>query len=341
MEKGKKGRRPFPVLRPPSSLLKPAYPTTLPAQTAPHHADQPYDRISTTHGTIAARAVSFHGQLLSGVTPLQLAQNGLYYKPLGPNNRAACCFAGGTTTPLTTFLRAPIKKITRLHKENCMWQIIYRDLKALFENPDSVPQSTTTSTKSPPANHLPSNRSSLKATNSNLNIQCQASSAATLTWLPPTLQPQPQPQPQPQLQLQPSKQASSPHPLQPAQTATFPPQLQKPTYASVIQRVPTSLAQPTPKTHQPAPPFKFTLTIEDLHRRFHNKPPPFKDDKKTRKHPANRARNKPASATHSLAKFLHSALPAFSRFLSEMQPNPDSRYPSHLKFHNSRAMKAA
>ncbi|KAJ5876397.1 uncharacterized protein N7529_001981 [Penicillium soppii] len=78
MEKGKKGRRPFPVLRPPSSLLKPAYPTTLPAQTAPHHADQPYDRISTTHGTIAARAVSFHGQLLSGVTPLQLAQNGLY-----------------------------------------------------------------------------------------------------------------------------------------------------------------------------------------------------------------------------------------------------------------------
>jgi hypothetical protein len=135
MEKGKKGRRPFPVLRPPSSLLKPAYPTTLTAQTAPHHADQPYDRISTTHSTIAARAVSFHGQLLSGVTPLELAQNGLYYKPLGLNSRAACCFACGTTTPLTTFLRAPIEKIPRLHTENCIWQIIYRDLKSLLKIP--------------------------------------------------------------------------------------------------------------------------------------------------------------------------------------------------------------
>ncbi|KAJ5337389.1 uncharacterized protein N7506_005411 [Penicillium brevicompactum] len=335
MEKGKKGRRPFPVLRPPSSLLKPAYPTTLPAQTAPHHADQPYDRISTTHGTIAARAVSFHGQLISGVTPLQLAQNGLYYKPLGPNNRAACCFACGTTTPLTAFLRAPIEEIPRLHTENCMWQIIYRDLKSHFENPDPVSQSTTTSAKSTPTHHhLPSNRLPPKATISNLSIQYERSPAAgptTFTRPPPTLLPQPQL----------SQQAGSPHPLQLAQTATSPPQLQKPTYASVIQRAPTSSAQPTSKTHQPAPPFKFTLTIEDLHRRFHNKPPPFKDDKKTRKHPANRARNKPASETHSLARFLHSALPAFSRFLSEMQPNPDSRYPSHLKFHNSRAMKAA
>ncbi|CAI7668020.1 unnamed protein product [Penicillium crustosum] len=321
MEKGKKGRRPFPVLRPPSSLLKPAHPTTLPAQTAPQHADQPYDRISTTHGTIAARAVSYHGQLLSGVTPLQLAQNGLYYKPLGPNNRAACCFACGTTTPLTTFLRAPIEEIPRLHTENCMWQIIYRDLKSHFENPDPVSQSTTTSAKSTPTHpHLPSNRLPPKATISNLSIQH-----------PPTPLPQPLP----------SQQAGSPHPLQLAQTATSPPQPQKPTYASVIQHAPTSLAQPTPKTHQPASPLKSTLTIEDLHRRFHNKPPPFKDEKKTRKQSANLARNKPASATHSLARFLHSALPAFSRFLSELQPNPDSRYPSHLKFHNSRAMKAA
>lgn len=339
MEKGKKGRRPSPVLRPPSSLLKPAYPTTLPAQTAPHHADQRYDRIATTHGTIAARAVSFHGQLLSGVTPFQLAQNGLYYKPLGPSNRAACCFACGTTTPLTTFLRAPIEEIPRLHIENCMWQIIYRDLKSHFEIPDSVSQSTTTSTKSTPTHHhLPSNRLPPKATISNLSIQYEESPAAgstTPTRPPPTPLPQPLPQPQPQLQLQPSKQASSPHPLQPAQTATFPPQLQKPTYASVIQHAPTSLAQPTSKTHQPALPLKSTLTIEDLHRRFHNKPPPSKDDKKARIHPANRVRKKPASATHSLTRLLHSALPAFSRFLAEMQPDPDSRCPSNLKFHKA------
>jgi hypothetical protein len=247
MEKGKKGRRPFPVLRPPSSLLRPAYPTTLPAQTAPHHTDQPYDRISTTHGTIAARAVSFHGQLLSGVTPLELAQNGLYYKPLGLNSRAACCFACGTTTPLTTFLRTPIEKIPPLHTENCMWQIIYRDLKSLFEKPDSVSQSTTTSTKSPLTHHhLPSNRLPPKATISNLSIQCQESPAASPTTLiTPQSRPQPRPQPQPHPHPQTSQQSGSPHPLQLAQTAASPPQLQNPTYASVIQRAPTSLAQPT------------------------------------------------------------------------------------------------
>ncbi|KAI2696872.1 hypothetical protein CBS147332_8835 [Penicillium roqueforti] len=106
MEKGKKGRRPFPVLRPPSSLLKPAYPTTLPAQTAPPHADQPYDHISTTHGTIAARAVSFHGQLLSGVTPLQLAQNGLYYSYQTPTNPATST-AYSTATVATSRLSSP------------------------------------------------------------------------------------------------------------------------------------------------------------------------------------------------------------------------------------------
>ncbi|CAG8243718.1 unnamed protein product [Penicillium salamii] len=178
----------------------------------------PYNRISTIYGTIAARAVSFHGQLLSGVIPLELAQNGLYYKPIGLNSRAARCFACGTTTPLTTFLRAPIEKIPRLHAESCIWQIIYRNLKSLFDKPDSVSQPTTTSTKSPPTHHhLPSNRSPLKATISDLGIQCQASPSITITRLLPTPQPQPQPQ------LQPLQQAGSPHSLQSAQTATSPP----------------------------------------------------------------------------------------------------------------------
>ncbi|KAJ5972500.1 uncharacterized protein N7479_002418 [Penicillium vulpinum] len=217
-KKGKKGRRPFPILHPLSSLLKPAFPTTLPVQTAPYHADQPYDRISTTHGTIAARA------LLGGVTPLELAQNGLYHKPLGLNSRAVCCFAYGTTTPLTTFLRAPIEKyytIPRLHTENCIWQIIYRDLKSLFE-PDSVSQSITTSTKSPPNYHyLPSNRVPPKTIISNISIQCQESPAAgptTLTRLLPPPQPRPQPHPHPH--PQPLQQAGSPYPLQLAQTTT-------------------------------------------------------------------------------------------------------------------------
>jgi hypothetical protein len=92
------------------------------------------------------------------------------------------------------------------------------------------------------------------------------------------------------------------------------------------------------RTFLPANPI---LTIEDLHLRFHNKPSPFHLENKTSQRSIKRTRNKTASVTQSLSRFLASALPAFSRFLTEMQPKSDTSYPSHPQFHYSRAMRAA
>lgn len=122
---------------------------------------------------------------------------------------------------------------------------------------------------------------------------------------------------------------------------TFSPQNQQTTYASVLQRPVTSIPQPTPPVQEPFLPANPILTIEDLHLRFHNKPSPFHLENKTSQRSIKRTRNKTASVTQSLSRFLASALPAFSRFLTEMQPKSDTSYPSHPQFHYSRAMRAA
>ena len=95
--------------------------------------------------------------------------------------------------------------------------------------------------------------------------------------------------------------------------------------------------------NQAAHSLRRTLTIEDLYRRYHNKPSPFKFGKKTSKSSADRARarNKNATATQSLTKFLISALPAFSQLLSEMQPAADNCWQSYRGTHYSRAARAA
>ena len=140
---------------------------------------------------------------------------------------------------------------------------------------------------------------------------------------------------------QPPRPTSSPQPLQPTPAITSPPSSPQPTYASVLRHHTISKPQSTRKTHEPVSPTQPTLTIEDLHRRFHDKPPPLQLEKKTRKRSANRTCNKTASVTESLSRFLISALPAFSRFLAEMQPNTDSCCLFHSQIYYSRAKKAA
>ena len=90
----------------------------------PHRSVQPIFRISTTHYTIAARALSFQGRVVTGVTPLQLAQNGVYYRVFEDFGESVCCFACSRPTPLYTFQRVPIEKV-RLHQDDCIWKIIY------------------------------------------------------------------------------------------------------------------------------------------------------------------------------------------------------------------------
>jgi hypothetical protein len=71
--------------------------------------------------------------------------------------------------------------------------------------------------------------------------------------------------------------------------------------------VPTAI---NTKTHEPVSPIKATLTVEELHRRFHNQPSLFQLENRVRNRPANRTRNKPASARELLSRFLN---PAYRR----------------------------
>lgn len=298
--------------------------------------------ITYSYSTITARARSFRGMVLTGVTPLLLAQNGFYYQASGVND-LACCFACRSTKHLSTFQRTPFEEVQQLHEEDCIWQIISCDLKYHLGTTKKPPSSTTAI--SSPKRSNPTADSSTQTTNDlGTNSRTQATPITTTTAkeqlntnldchsnpLPATLDPEPQ-QPQP---------TCSPQPLQPTRIITSSPHNQQPTYASILQR-PASSPQSTPKPDQPIPPTIPTLTIEDLHRRFHNKPSPFQLEKKRSQRSVKRTQNKNASATQSLSRFLASALPAFSRFLTEMQPKSDTCYPSHSQFNSSRAMRAA
>lgn len=89
--------KPLSALRRPSLLLKSANPTAPPDRTTPQPNETlPKHRIPITYSTVAVRALSFHSQVLTDVTPVQLAQNGLYCKPLPDLGRTACCSACGS-----------------------------------------------------------------------------------------------------------------------------------------------------------------------------------------------------------------------------------------------------
>ncbi|KAJ6019696.1 hypothetical protein N7522_001763 [Penicillium canescens] len=94
------------------------------------HDEEDYFLVSITYdySTITARARSFKGIVLAGATPLQLAQNGFYYRPSGVSN-VACCFACQSTKHLSTFQCTPFEEVQQLHEEDCIWQIISCDLK--------------------------------------------------------------------------------------------------------------------------------------------------------------------------------------------------------------------
>ncbi|KAJ5701416.1 hypothetical protein N7488_008964 [Penicillium malachiteum] len=338
--------KPLSALRRPSSLLKSVNPATPPNRTTPQPVNEPLLQISIRYSTIAARALSFRGQVLTGITPLRLAQNGLYYQLHPGFGPTACCFTCQSSTPLDGFQRASIHGVQRLHKDDCIWQIICCDLKPHFETPATLPRSSTISP--PPRQPTPnldissdtqpleratsgSNTQSLdlppptgdSAANGTLNANFDTSEETSSTALDRAPQQR--------------QSAYLPQPSQPPQpTSTVTPSLRRQsTYASVLQQPTTPKPQPKPRFHQSVHPPKPTLTIQDLHRRFHNKPSPFELEKRRKK------RSRTVSAAQSLSKFLNSALPAFSRYLAEMQSKPDTCYPSHSQFKYSRAMRAA
>ncbi|KAJ5483807.1 hypothetical protein N7539_006007 [Penicillium diatomitis] len=298
------GRKPFPPLRRPSSISKSVTPPTPPELPTPQRTTQEKFFISTTYSTITARALSFRGQVLSGVTPLQLAKNGFHYQPLSGGG-LVCCFA------------------------YCIWKVISSDLKQHLDSTDTHSSSTDTlpPPRSDPSPFLSSKREQPKKMTTDATTQTQAKPAQKV---PPTAEeysndsraPPPSSTTDPESRLPPP--TVSPQPPHPTSSITTLPLSHQPTYASVLQHLTTTSPRSIPKTREPVPPTRPILTIEDLHRRFYNKPSPFQLESKTKKRSASQIRNNSVSATKSLSKFLTSALPAFSRFLAEMQPNSNN-----------------
>ncbi|CAG8878842.1 unnamed protein product [Penicillium nalgiovense] len=339
-------RRPSPIPEAANPAISPEYPNVedfFLAEDDSHDENYFLVSIAYDYSTITARARSFQGIVLAGATPLQLAQNGFYYRPSGVSN-VASCFACQSTKHLSTFQCTPFEEVQQLHEEDCIWQIISCDLKHHLGTPNKPLSSTTAF--STPKRSTPTADSSTQTTDvSSTKTQTQSTPITSTTAkerlntnldyrsnpLPAIIDPEPQQPPT----------AHSPQPHQTIPSITSSPQNQQTTYASVLQRPVTSIPQPTPPVQEPFLPAKPILTIEDLHLRFHNKPSPFQLENKTSQRSIKRTRKKTASVTQSLSRFLASTLPAFSRFLTEMQPKSDTSYPSHPQFHYSRAMRAA
>ncbi|CAG7976745.1 unnamed protein product [Penicillium salamii] len=327
------GRKPFPILRPPSTTVSNlANPTTPPDRATPHRNVQEELLISTTYSTIAARALSFQGQILSGVTPLQLAQNGFHYQPYPSSGGLACCFACQSAKRLDDFRREPFQDTQQLHVGNCIWEVVYGDLKQHLESADILPLSTNAPPpprqSTPKHHHASTEREPLKKTTTDASTQKTAQSTPTT----PTTRVE-CPNSNVHSRAQPSSATID------SRATNTPTNLLSPASSTHAQSIPVTSQSASP-TQEPILPAAPILTIEDLHRRFHNKPPPFKLENKISQRSTRQIRNNSASATQSLSRFLVSALPAFSRFLAEVQPKADSCCPSHSHIYHSRAMKA-
>lgn len=343
-------KNPQSTRRHPSSTSKSASPAAPLKTPTPPHTPREKHFIATPFSTIEARARSFQGQVLNGVTPLQLARTCFYYEPNAPFGDMACCFACQAFVRLGSLQRKPLQERQRLHVNDCVWEVIYDELKQTFESAE-VPHPSTNTSPSPgkpiPRHHPSAEHEPSKKTTTDASTQTLAQPAPvvpTTAQKSPTIDLEPHSQPPPtttNLKRQQTPPTDTPQLPPPTPPFAPSPQTQHITYASALQRPVISAPESNPPTQEPSLPTKSILTIEDLHRRFHNKPSPFQLEHKLSQRSIKRNRNKTASATHSLSRFLSSALPAFSRFLTEMQPKSDTRYSSHPQFHYSRAMRAA
>jgi len=102
------------------------------------------------------------------------------------------------------------------------------------------------------------------------------------------------------------------------------------TYASVLASPPPK--QPTPPRKKPPSP---VLTVQDLIRRFRNKPAPFRQPRprprpQLQAQPPTPQYDLAATVKSSVSKFLLSALPAFTEFLLDIQGGVYNGHTPHL-----------
>lgn len=113
--------------------------------------------------------------MLTGVTPLQLAQNGFYCQPRQGLGDLACCFAWKSAKRLDILKRAPFKEVQQIHLADCIWQVIYPDLENHFRNflTATASPSLRQSTSSP---HFPSDGEQPETTIAQFTIQSKPQS---------------------------------------------------------------------------------------------------------------------------------------------------------------------
>ncbi|GKZ75014.1 hypothetical protein AnigIFM50267_002253 [Aspergillus niger] len=247
---------------------------------------------------------------MTGITPHQLAQNGFYHSLNFGVGHVACCFTCGTQSLLKDLHKHGNELLHKAHEDDCLWQIIWRDLN-LFQRPTSNPPLVAINSlppNSPISNTLPSPNPNPQITISESNRQPTPQSAppAPPPMGCPTLSNDPYTEPQPATPSLETRPAGSVQPRPPIPPPTNPSAThsQQPTFASVLKQHATPLqstsqtdqpptsTQSISKPHQSTTP-KPTLTVEDPYRRFHNKPSPFEPEKTRRKRPVNPSRNKP------------------------------------------------
>ncbi|KAF3399780.1 hypothetical protein F1880_008378, partial [Penicillium rolfsii] len=251
---------------------------TPPQLPTPQRTTQENFFVSPTYSTITARALSFRGQVLNGVTPLQLANNGFHFQHFSGGG-LACCFACQSARRLDSFQRLPFQEIQHLYRADCIWEVISSDLKQHLDSTDT--HTSSTDTLPPPPG--------LKKTATDARTQTQSEPTKKLlpgaegcsndsrAHPPSTTTDQDSLLPLTTLSTQPPR---------PTQIIATLPLSHQPTYASVLQHPTTTSPQPILRTREPVPPTRPILTMEDLHRRFHNKPSPFQLESKTRKRSA-------------------------------------------------------
>jgi hypothetical protein len=211
-----------------------------------------------------------------------------------------CCFACEAEASGFEPTRAfTIEELLLRHKEDCLWEQMLRDVELCVV--DSQPASLTDASSPTGFQPLQNNHTDaqpMQENNSNFQSQNLESPTPTET-------------------LSPSLSTNSP----------------KPTYASVLKTQPQSEIESSPHISRPSSPSSSktpstqthcssdpaTLTVEDLYKRFHNRPSPLNSPRFNSQHPDSPQHQLNLVAVNSLSKFLRSALPAFTRFLSDIQ----------------------
>ncbi|KAF2180320.1 hypothetical protein K469DRAFT_715564 [Zopfia rhizophila CBS 207.26] len=229
------------------------------------------------------------------LSPIKLATAGFYHLTTGAYEDAVeCAFCGIQLYKWNDF-DFPVEELMLGHEYNCFWP----ELRADFHS--HLPLIAPLNTATP---HTPNKNHTLTTPH-------------TPKKPPPSRIPRPSPKRNP-LPLQLPQPSNPQPPSQPsAQTSTHPPAHPPPpsippvsspqprTYASALAS-PFS-AQPNRPRQKPS-----VLTVQNLITRFRNKPSPFQQLPTLQY-------NLATAATNSLSKFLLSALPAFTRFLSDIQ----------------------